>query len=194
MAGISDSNPSPNSGPVQSGIKTAAITDFTDSTSGDSTVTTLAAGVGKMVLGFHINLADITGAGDVVTTFTPGFHGQIDSVDFIVGTPVTTAAKAATLNLEIGTTNVTGGAVALTSAAATPLGAEIAGSAVTALNTFDSDDTISVEAASVTAFAEGDGMLLVTLTNLDTADAVAALNARVIELTTALEKATIVAV
>jgi hypothetical protein len=114
-----------------------------------------------VTLTFHIELAAITGAGDVVTGYTPGFAGEILSVAFVVDNPVTTAAKAASLNLEIGTTNVTGGVVALTSANCTPNGAVVAGTAVTAANVFDADDTISVEAASVTAFAEGSGTLLV---------------------------------
>lgn len=110
----------------------------------------------------HLNLATIAD-GDVVTAFTPGFSGRIESIDFITGTPVTTAAKATTLNAEIGTTNLTGGTVALTSAACTPLGAIVAGAAITAANHFGSTDTISIEASSTTAFVEGDGMLVVTM-------------------------------
>ena len=116
-----------------------------------------------IVMPIALQLAGITGNGDVVTTFTPRFWGRIKSLDFFVTTVVSTAAKAATLNLEIGTTNVTGGAVALTSANCTPLGAKVAGSAVTAANVFGPTDTISLEAASVTAFAEGAGTLLVRL-------------------------------
>lgn len=114
------------------------------------------------VLSIPIVLATVT-AGDVLTTFTPGFAGRIEKVDFAVTTAVTTGSKLATLNLEIGTTNLTGGAVALTSANCTPLGAVVAGSAVTAANSFGATDTISVEGASVTAFAEGAGVLLVTV-------------------------------
>jgi hypothetical protein len=100
-------------------------------------------------------LLDTVVAGDVLTTFTPGFAGRIVSVAAAVTTAVTTASDLASLNLEIGTTNVTGGVVALTSANATPLGAVIAGSAVTAANLFTASDTISVEGATVTDFAEG---------------------------------------
>lgn len=113
------------------------------------------------LLALHINLVDITADGDVVTTFTPGFAGTIESVNWIQGSPVTTADDAADLNLEIGTTDITGGVVSLTSATATPLGKVIAGTAVTAANTFTATDTISVKASSVTAFAEGDGMLVI---------------------------------
>jgi hypothetical protein len=101
--------------------------------------------------------------GDVLTNFTPGFPGRIVSVAFAIFDPVTTASKAATLNLEIGTVNLTGGVISLTSANCTPLGAVIAGTAITANNTFGATDTISVEASSVTAFVEGEGVLLLTL-------------------------------
>ena len=104
--------------------------------------------------------------GDIVTTYTPGFKFKIVKVDFLVTTAVTTGAKASTLNLEINTTNLTGGTVALTSAAATPLGKVIAGAAVTANNVGDADDTISVEASSTTPFVEGAGVLLIQLQDI----------------------------
>jgi len=113
------------------------------------------------LLTFYVNLASITAAGDVLTTYTPGFSGTIEKVSWYQMVPVTTPTKAASLNLEIGTTNLTGGVIALTSATCTPMGAVINGTAVTGGNTFDSDDTISIEAASVTAFTEGTGMLIV---------------------------------
>lgn len=111
---------------------------------------------------FYITLAGITGAQDVVTSWVPGFRGRILKIDFYVDVPVTTAAKAATLNAEIGTTNLTGGTVGLTSANCTPMGAKVSGAAVTGANVFDEDDAISIEAASVTAFAEGSGTLVIT--------------------------------
>lgn len=108
-----------------------------------------------VILSIPVTLAQITGAGDVVTTITPGFAGRIVKWWAVVTVPVTTAAKAATLNIEIGTTNLTGGTIALTSANCTPLGAVVAASAITAANYFGASDTLSVEAASVTAFEEG---------------------------------------
>lgn len=116
------------------------------------------------VLSFPVSLADVAD-GDVVTGYTPGFAGEILSVSFVVTDPVTTGSKAADLNLEINTTNVTGGVVAITSATATPLGKVIAGTAVTAANVFDDNDTISVEAANVTAFSEGAGVLQIQVRN-----------------------------
>jgi len=114
------------------------------------------------ILSLPINLASITGNGDVLTAYPLTFAGTITAVDFAVTVPATTAAKLTSLNLEIGTTNVTGGVVALTSANCTPLGAQVAGSAVTAANTFVSGDTLSVESSATTAFVEGAGVLLIT--------------------------------
>lgn len=101
--------------------------------------------------------------GDLVTEIRPGVAGVIEYWEWVQGVPVTTAAKAATLNLEIDTTNVTGGTIALTSAACTPLGKVIAGSAITGANTLTKDSKLSVEASSVTAFSEGSGYLLVRI-------------------------------
>lgn len=127
-------------------------------------VTRTATGTNtKSVVSIPITLANITAAMDVVTNYIPAFAGAITKVSFVVTTPVTTAAKAVTLNLEIGTTNLTGGVISLTSANCTPLGAVIDGTAITANNTFGASDSISVEATSVTAFTEGAGVLLITL-------------------------------
>lgn len=114
------------------------------------------------VLSYQIDLARLAN-GDVVTTFTPGIKGKILKLSAAVNTVVTTAAKAATLNLEIGTTDVTGGALALTSANMTPLGAVVDASAITAANTFGATDSISIEASSVTAFSEGSIVLLIVI-------------------------------
>jgi hypothetical protein len=113
-----------------------------------------------------VTLSSITAAGDVVTEFTPGFAGAIKKWYWIQGVPVTTAAKAATLNLEIGSVDVktkpgTNSTISLTSAACTPLGKVIAGTTIGMENTFDNNDTISVEATSVTAFAEGTGVIVI---------------------------------
>lgn len=106
-----------------------------------------------------IDLASITAAGDVMSDIRPGVYGTIEYWEFVVTKPVTTAAKLATLNLEIDTTNVTGGAIALTSAAATPLGKVIPGAAITGANVLTPDSALSIESSSVTAFAEGQGFV-----------------------------------
>lgn len=154
-------------------ITIAIVEPLTDSTTGTA-ATTLAAGVGIQTLAFFIDLATLAN-GDTLTNYTPGYKFKLLSFDFRVHKAATTAAKAATLNLEIGTTNVTGGAIALTSANCTPAGAAVAGSAITAANTGTSSDTLSIEASSVTAFVEGNGWAIIKIQNMDTADAVASL-------------------
>lgn len=121
-------------------------------------------GVSKVsTFSFHIPLAAISGAGDVVTGFVPGFAGRILSIQAVNSVVVTTGSKAVSLNAEIDGTNVTGGVVALTSANQTPLGARVAGSAITAANAFTATSAIDIEAASVTAFAEGAVTLYLTV-------------------------------
>ena len=107
---------------------------------------------------FPVNLAAVAN-GDVVTEYKPGIAGTIEYFSFVTSQPVTTAAKTAAFNLEIGTTNVTGGVLTVTSAAATPLGKVIEATAITGANTLAVDSKLSIEAASVTAFAEGQGTL-----------------------------------
>lgn len=110
---------------------------------------------------FQIDLASVAD-GDVVTAFEPGFAGRITDAQFVVNVPVTTGSKLSTLNVEIDTTNLTGGTIALTSANCTPIGAIIDAAAITAGNAFTASNTISVEASSTTAFAEGSGTLVIT--------------------------------
>lgn len=124
------------------------------------------AGKGLNTLAFFVNLADIA-AGDVLTNYVPGYNFKIEAFDFRTGKPVTTGAKLASLNLEIGTTDLTGGVIALTSAAATPAGKDIAGTAITANNVGGPTDSFSIEASGVTAFVEGNGWMIIKIRNLD---------------------------
>lgn len=148
----------------------AALTD----SSGGTASQTLAATAGVSQIVIPITNAKIAD-GDLVTTYTPGYKFKILAFDYITGDPVTTAAKASTINLEIGTTNVTGGVISLASASMTPIGAEVAGTAITAANTGSASDTISIEASSTTTFVEGDGMFVITIQNMDVADAIASI-------------------
>ena len=110
---------------------------------------------------FHvpISLSDVVDGDLASTVFTPGYAGTIKAVRFITDTPATTAAKLTTLGLKINTTAVTGGAVALTTAGCDTKAEVVAGTAVTAANVFDADDTVKVVASSTTAFVEGSGFV-----------------------------------
>lgn len=114
------------------------------------------------VMSLPVNLASVAN-GDVLTTYTPGFAGQIVKASFAVTVPATTAAKTTTLTPKINATSTTGGVLVLTSANCTPLGKVTDATAITAANAFVSTDTISVVASSTTAFVEGAGALLLVL-------------------------------
>ena len=149
---------------------TTTVTD----NSGGVVSTTIAAGVGVYHHTMEIALAGVTDA-DVLTSWLPKHKFKILAFDFYTTVAVTTAAKASTINLEIGTTDVTGGVISLTSAACTPKGVKVAGTAITAANTGSASAVISVEATATTAFAEGSGFFDITIQNMDTADAFASL-------------------
>lgn len=127
---------------------------------------TVAARCARIVFELSMNLADITAA-DLITAYTPGFNGKILAINAFALKPATTASKAATLTPKINSTNVTGGALALTSANMTPAGAKVAGSAITALNVFTNTDTIGVVASGLTAFVEGVVLVVLDIENTD---------------------------
>lgn len=102
-------------------------------------------------------------ANGVIAAFTPKFAGRIIGMQWVQGTPVTTAAKLSTLTPFINGVSVTGGGLALTSAACTPIGAEIDAAAITALNSFAAGQQITVVASGTTAFIEGAGSILLIL-------------------------------
>ncbi len=153
----------------------AAQTALTDSTGGSTAPAMLAATTGVTTVAIPLQLASMTtSAADLVTDYTPGYKFKILAVDFVTTTLGTGTSASQTLNLEIGSTNVTGGVVNPTLTSTNTLGKLTSGTAVTAANTGTSTDTISVEvAASGTAFTAGAGVLLIRIQNMDTADAFA---------------------
>lgn len=115
------------------------------------------------------NLAAMTtAAADLTTGWIPGHRGKILSIQFFTTTLGTGSGASMVLNLEIGTTDLTGGVLTLTLATTTPLGLRIAGTAITALNEFTATDAISLEvAASGTVFTAGAGYVVLKIQNLD---------------------------
>lgn len=100
---------------------------------------------------------------DIVTTVTPGFVGWIKKFSYYTGTVCSTPGDGSTLNLEIGTTDLTGGSLVLDSDLLITLGEITSATAITGNNMFDANDTISIEGTSTTAFAEGSGSLLIEI-------------------------------
>ena len=175
---------SPSGPPYTPGTLPNAITDNSTGTASD----TIAAGAGVFTLAFPIQLAAMTtAAADLLTNYVVGFAFKLLSISFVTTTIGAGAGASQILNLEIGTTNVTGGAVTVTLAGTDTLGELTAGTAITAANTGTSADTLSVEvAAGGTVFTAGAGILLVRVQNMDTANAIASLADHTNDLVTAL--------
>lgn len=128
-----------------------------------------ADGDDLVVFNHPILLASIAD-GDILTGLKLGIAGSIVSFRAAVTAAATTAAKLSTLNLEIGTTNLTGGVLALTSANMTPLGAVVSSTEITGNNVLTRDSLLSIEAASTTAFVEGSINLIIGIRRNLTAD------------------------
>jgi hypothetical protein len=126
------------------------------------TRTSTGINANNSVLAFPIALAKIAN-GDLMTNIVPGFAGTIKKIFAVVNDPATTAAKTAALHVEIGAVATTGGVLTLTSANMTPLGAKVDGTAITGANTFTATDTLSIVAASTTAFVEGSAVIYIVL-------------------------------
>lgn len=118
---------------------------------------------GATVISIPVSLADLpAGAGDVVTNVPLQGRGAITQVLFLTTVPGAGAAAARALNLEIGSTNLTGGVLSLTLAATDTVGEVVSGTAITGNNVFNDGDTLSVEVAAGTVFTGGEGVLLIT--------------------------------
>ena len=169
-------------GPAGPPIVLTPPTNLTDNTGGTAT-DTLAVGAGITTLAFFISAVAIAN-GDLLTEYVPGYKFAIVKFDARCAAAVTTGSKASTLNLEIGTTNVTGGVISLAGTYA--IGAGQAGTAITAANTGSATDSFSIEASATTAFVEGAFWLSVSIKNMDTADALASLASKTNEVITAI--------
>lgn len=167
---------------TQPPLSGALPTSLTDNSTGTAS-NTIAAGTGVYTLAFYIEAAVIAN-GDLLTDYVPGHRFKILKFDARCAKPVTTGAKASNLNLEIDSANLTGGVVALAETYA--LGAAQAGTTVTGNNIGTATQSVSIIAGGTTAFVEGAFWLLISIQNLDSADAVASLAHHVNDLITAL--------
>lgn len=138
----------------------------------ESTGGTINTGTGYGV--FYHPLASLatglsTSAIDLLTDWTPGFAFKLLALEFATTIAGTGTSASQVFNLEIGTTNVTGGVLTLALADTTPVGKVKAATAITAANTGTSTDTVSLEmAASGTVFTAGAGYFIIKYQNLDT--------------------------
>lgn len=92
----------------------------------------------------NVELAD----GDIMTGFVMPFHGKFISLHGIVLEAFTGSGGTATINLEIGGTNVTGGTLVVSTAAGGTVGAKLDAAAITAANVFHEGDVIDLEVSA----------------------------------------------
>lgn len=156
-----------------------AVADITDS-SGGTASDDIAATVGIQTVAIPLNLVSMTtSAADLMTNYTPGYAFELLSLEFVTTKLGTGTSASQTINMEIGSTNVTGGALAILLADTDTLGKKKAASAITAANVGTASDTISFEvAASGTVFTAGEGYMLLKLRNLDTVNAIKSLSTK----------------
>ena len=166
-----------------------AITTTADAITDNSTGTaseTIAAGAGVATITIPLTSLATglgTGAIDLLTNYVPGYRFKLLAFDFVTTVAGTGAGASQTFNLEIGTTNVTGGVLNVTLASTDTIGEVTAGTAITAANVGTAADTLSIEmAASGTVFTAGAGYFVIKIQNMDTADAIASIVAEYNEL------------
>lgn len=167
---------SPAGPPFTIGALPTALTDNSTGTASN----TIAAGAGCSTIVIPLtSLATglSTSAIDLLTNYVPGYKFKLLKFDFITTVVGAGAGASQTFNLEIGTTNVTGGSLNVTLASTATIGVQTNGTAITAANTGSATDNISIEmAAGGTVFSSGAGYFVIKIQNMDTADAIASLS------------------
>lgn len=166
----------------------AAQDALVDTALAATAASTFSANTATKTLAIPIQLSSMTSsAADLITNYTPGYAFKILSVSFATTTIGTGIGASQTLNLEIGTTNLTGGVLTVGLTETNTLGKLTAATAVTAANVGTATDTLSLEvAAGGTSFTAGTGVLFVTIQNMDEANTLAGISRLLNELRAAL--------
>lgn len=173
--------------PSGKAIKLTGVTQFTDNSTGAAS-STIAAGVGVSKLVIPHTFIGGTAAVEPVTNYTVGFKFKILSWAWVTEVLLVGAGGSRVANMEINSTDV--GTVASTVTvviASAAVGTVIAGTAVAGANTGSATDTFSIEIASGgTAFTAGSGTFIITIQNMDDADAYASIASKVNSILTAM--------
>lgn len=162
-------------------LTASAVAAVTTDSTGGATTAAAAAGVGQVTLTLPApaNLSTLsTGGVDVVTGLIIPFKFKVISWEFMTTVAGTGSGASLVFNLEIGTVDV--GTVAstctVTLAGTDTIGKRTAATAVSGANTGAAGAALSLEVAGGgTAFTAGSGYFMVTIQNMDTADAFTAI-------------------
>jgi hypothetical protein len=162
------------------------IAAFTDNTTGTAS-STLAAGVGIYNVSAYINLVNITATGNVFY-FLPGHAFKVLSMSATTEKPESVASKAVTLTPYVNGISVTGGALALTTANVVSVGGNISATSITAVNTGTSVQSLNIQCSTFTAaFTNGAVRVILTIQNMDSANAIASLASKINTIKAALQ-------
>ena len=137
------------------GTPIGVVTEWHSSTTCDVLMLGLAAqaaldfsGQGTEVLHLGSFSFKDTSDGDLLTSYPMPYHASIESFWISVGEGFVGSSGACTLNLEIGTTNVTGGVVTVATSTCATVGTVLTATAITAENIVHAGDLLSVEGSS----------------------------------------------
>lgn len=109
-----------------------------------------------------------TAAIDLLTNIVPGHRFALLNLQFVTTVAGTGTSASQVFNLEIGTTNLTGGVLTLTLASQSAIGVVTSATAITDNYQGSATDSFSIEmAASGTAFTAGAGYFVITIQNLE---------------------------
>ena len=95
----------------------------------------------------HFMFANTTDA-DLITSYPLPCHCEIVAFYYVTSTVFVGSGGTTSLNLEIGTTNVTGGVLVVSTAVSGTAGLVVSSTAITAENVGHADDALSVEMSS----------------------------------------------
>lgn len=170
---------SPGGPPIEFAVALPAAVDYSAlTTAGAVSNLAVATGAGIQTIEFPHTFIGGTAAVEPVTNYTPGYKFRIVSWAFVTEVLLVGAIGSRVANMEINTTDV--GTVPSTITipiANAAVGTVTAGTAVAGANTGSATDTISIEiAAGGTQFTAGSGTFLITIQNMDTADALASIS------------------
>jgi len=144
---------------------------------------------------FATTLVAVTAAegADLITDLPIPFRFRIISLDWVTFIAGVGSSASHVLTVDIGATPVTTLTLTITEAGTDTIGEVIAGVLATAADVGAIGDTISIAVAAGNNFSAGEGVLVLKLQNMDTADAFATLADKVEEMVVAMRLSNVIA-
>ena len=165
----------------------SGINAFTDNTTGTAS-DTLAAGVGIYNVSAYVDLVNVTGTGNIFY-FIPGHAFKVLSITATTEDPESGGpASSLVVTPYVNGVAVTGGLLTLTKAAVAAVGGNISATAVTAANTGTAAQSLNIQCTTyTTAFTDGAVRVVLTVQNMDSANAFASLADKINDIKAALQ-------